>query len=132
MDEGDASKIDLLRNAYAALNRGDFDQALAKGNPEFELVGSGIEAPVKGLAAMRQWMEPDAFEEQRYEPRQFEVSGNKVLVRQHLFARGAGSGIELDIETWMVWTFDDDGLLLRAQVYALDEEDEARRAAASG
>jgi hypothetical protein len=74
-------------------------------------------------------MEPDAFKEQRYEPLAFEVSGNRVLMRQQLFARGAGSGIELDVVTWVVWTFDDDGLLLRGEVYPLDQEDEARRAA---
>ena len=43
-------------------------------------------------------MEPDAFEEQRIEPLDFRVEGKKVLVREHTQARGAGSGINLDVE----------------------------------
>ena len=67
---------------------------------------------------MREWMEPDAFEEQRIEPLQFEVNGNRVLMCQRTHARGAESGIELDIETWTVFTFDDDGLIARGEVYS--------------
>jgi hypothetical protein len=73
-------------------------------------------------------MEPDAFEEQRVEPLAFEVSGNRVLIHQRTTARGAGSGIELDIETWAVFTFDD-GLIVRGEYFALDQEAEARQAA---
>jgi hypothetical protein len=39
-------------------------------------------------------MEPDAFDERQIEPLEFSVQGNKVLVRKHTGARGAGSGIE--------------------------------------
>ena len=74
-------------------------------------------------------MEPDAFEEQRIEPLDFRVEGRKVLVHQHAQARGAGSGIELDIEYWTVWTFDDDLLVTRMESFLPHEESEALEAA---
>jgi len=55
--------------------------------------------------------------------------GNKVLVRQHARARGAGSGIELDIDSWVVWTMDDDGLATRLEFYLQHQEAEALEAA---
>jgi hypothetical protein len=54
----------------------------------------------------RDRMGPDAHEEQRIEPLELEVNGNKVLVRQRTHGRGAESGIELDIEIWVIWTLD--------------------------
>lgn len=70
-------------------------------------------------------MEPEAFEDQRIEPIEFRVNGNKVLVRQHTVARGAGSGIEVDVENWAVWTLDDDGLATRIESFLIHEESEA-------
>src|SRR4051812_39750074 len=73
----------------------------------------GGQPPLRGAGALRAWMEPDAFEEQRVEPLDFRIEGEKVLVRQRTQARGAGSGINLDLEVWTVWTFDDDLLVTR-------------------
>ena len=44
-------------------------------------------------------------------------------------ARGAASGIELEVVTWSVWSFDDDGLITRIEVYLDYEESKAREAA---
>ncbi len=74
-------------------------------------------------------MEPDAFAEQRIEPLEFRVNGDKVLVRQELFARGAGSGIELDVGSWAVWTLDDEGFIARGEMFMLDQEADALEAA---
>src|SRR3954447_17729939 len=108
MDERDAAMIDALRRAHEAFNRGDFDAAMQIAHPEVEFVPPGGQASLRGAEALRAWMEPDAFEEQRIEPLAFRVEGRKVLVHAHAQARGAGSGIELDIKNWTVWTFDDD------------------------
>ncbi len=121
--------IDALRRTFAAFNRGDFDAAVAIAHPEIEFVPPGGQAPLRGAAAVRAWMEPDAFEEQRIEPLDFRVQGNKALVRQHAQARGAGSGIELDIENWTIWTFDDDLLVTRLESFLPHEESEALGAA---
>jgi ketosteroid isomerase-like protein len=129
MDGRDAAMIDALRRTFEAFNRGDFDAAVAIAHPEIEFVPPGGQASLRGAAAVRAWMEPDAFEEQRIEPLDFRVQGNKALVRQHAQARGAGSGIELDIENWTIWTFDDDLLVTRLESFLPHEESEALEAA---
>ena len=125
MSQGNVEK---LRAVYEAFNRGDFDAAVKLARPDAEFVRPGLEAPLRGAAAIREWMEPDAFEEQRIEPLDFEVSGNRVLVRQRTIARGAGSGIELDVESWAVFTFDD-GLIARVEGFQRHQEAEALEAA---
>ncbi len=129
MDGRDAVMIDALRRTYEAFNRGDFDAAVEVAHPEMEMIPLGGQASLKGAAAVRAWMEPDAFEEQRIEPLDFRVEGNKVLVRQHAQARGVGSGINLDLEIWTVWAFDDDLLVTRAESYLPHQESEALEAA---
>ena len=44
-------------------------------------------------------------------------------------ARGAASGIEMDVLTWSVWTFDEEGLITRIAIFRDREEDKAREAA---
>ena len=73
-------------------------------------------------------MEPDAFESQVTEPLEIEIAGNRALIRQLRRARGAGSGIEMEVGAWAVWTFDDDGRVTRMENFLEHEEDEARRA----
>ena len=80
MDGREAAMIDALRRTFEAFNRGDFDAAVAIAHPEIEFVPPGGQASLRGAEALRAWMEPDAFEEQRIEPLDFKVEGNKVLV----------------------------------------------------
>ena len=129
MDERDAAMIDALRRVHEAFNRGDFDAAVQLAHPEVEMVPVGGQASLRGAAAVRAWMEPDAFEEQRIKPLDFRVEGNKVLARQHTQARGVGSGINLDQEIWTVWTFDDDLLVTRMESFLPQQEAEALEAA---
>ncbi len=121
--------IARLRRAYDAFNRQDFDAAMEIVHPEVEFNRPGGQAPVSGADAMREWMEPDAFEEQTIEPVELTVEGNKVLVLQHARARGAGSGIDLDILSWAVWTLDDAGLATRVDSYLHHDKAEALEAA---
>jgi ketosteroid isomerase-like protein len=132
MADRDEEIIAGLRRIYEAFNRGDFDAAAEIAHPDIEFVRPGGQSSVRGVAALRAWMEPDAFEEQRVEPLDFRISGNKVLVRQHARARGAGSGIELDIGSWAVWTLDDEGLVMRLEFYLHHQETEALEAAGVG
>ena len=129
MDGRDAAMIDALRRVLEAFNRGDFDAAVAIAHPEVEYVPVGGQASLRGAEALRAWMEPDAFEDQRVEPLDFAVGGEKVLVRLHTQARGAGSGIDLDLEMWIVWTFDDDLLVTRVEAFLPHQESEALEAA---
>jgi hypothetical protein len=74
-------------------------------------------------------MQPDAFEEQQLEALEFQVNGNKTLVRQRARGRGAESGIEVDVAFWSVWTLDDNGLATRLEFYLGHEQADALDAA---
>jgi ketosteroid isomerase-like protein len=120
--------IDRLRRAYDAFSRADFDAAVEFAHPDIEFVPPTGESH-RGIESFRKWMEPDAFDRQVVEPLEFLVSGNKVLVKQRIRARGAGSGIELEASSWGVWTVDEDGRAIRLQGFLEPQEAEARRAA---
>jgi ketosteroid isomerase-like protein len=124
----DEKMIAALRRLHDAFNRGDFESVVQLVRPDIELVRPGGLSPVKGSAALREWMEPDAIEEQRVEPLDFRVKGDKVLVREHLTGRGAGSGIEMDFVTCIVWTLDDHGLVKEVHGFLPHQEAEALEA----
>jgi ketosteroid isomerase-like protein len=121
--------ISRLRRAYEAFNRADFDAATKIAHPEIEFVPPGGQSSLRGADALREWMEPDAFENQQIQPVEFRMRGDKVLVHQLATARGAGSGIELNLDAWAVWTFDDDGRATRVQSFLPHQEIEALEAA---
>lgn len=125
----DEEMIAALRRFHEAFNRGDYDAAVQLAHPDIEIVRAGGMSPLKGVAALRELMEPDAFEEQRLEPLDFRVNGDKVLVREHVTGRGAGSGIEIDFVNCIVWTLDDHGLVKEIQAFLPHEEAEALEAA---
>jgi ketosteroid isomerase-like protein len=108
----------------------DFDRALALVHRDIVFVPPGDQPPYRGAERLRRWMEPDAFQEQvvkEFEP--IVVTDRTILGRQLIMARGAASGIELDVITWSVWTFDEGGLITRIEIYLDHEEDRAREAA---
>lgn len=73
-------------------------------------------------------MEPDAFESQILEPLFFQAADEKVLVHVNGRLRGAGSGIEMEVRSWAVWSFDEDERVTRIEVFLDHEEAAARRA----
>jgi ketosteroid isomerase-like protein len=123
------SKVKVIKGVYDAFNRGDFDAAIAIADPRIEFVRPGGQSSLIGAEALRTWMEPDAFETQVVDPLEFTVADTKVLVRQRLTAQGAGSGIEMDIESWTVWTLGNDGRVTRMEVFLDHQRDEALEAA---
>jgi ketosteroid isomerase-like protein len=125
----DEEMIAALRRFHEAFNRGDVEAVVQLVRPDVELVRAGGQSSIKGVAALREWMEPDAIEDARIEPLDFRVNGDKVLVRTHAMGRGAGSGIEVDVVGWAVWTLDDHGLVKKAQLFGPRQEAEALEAA---
>ena len=124
--------VETARRWLEAINGDseDFDRALALVHRDIVFVPPGDQPPYRGAERLRRWMEPDAFEEQKLKA--FEavvVTGRTILGKQLMTARGAASGIELDVITWSVWTFDEDGLITRIEIYRDHEEDKAREAA---
>jgi len=122
--------VEKAKRALGAVGAADYDSALALMHPDVELFPPGAQAPHKGVDSIRRWMKPDAFAEQLIDPLDFIDAGDrKVIGKQHIKARGAGSGIELEITSWSVWTFDDDGLITRLEIFLPHEEAKAREAA---
>jgi ketosteroid isomerase-like protein len=122
--------IERAKRLLEAVGRVDYEAAMELVHPQIELVPPGAQAPRKGAGRFRQWLEPDAFAEQVIQPLDF-VAGEegRVLSKQHIKARGSGSGIELEIESFTVWSFDEDGLITRVEIFLPHEEARARAAA---
>jgi ketosteroid isomerase-like protein len=121
--------VEVVRRWLEAISGGseDFDSALALVHRDIVLVPPGDQPPYRGAERVRRWMEPDAFQEhvvKTFDP--VVVTERTILGRQLVMARGATSGIELDVLTWSVWTFDEDGLITRIEIYLDREEDKAR------
>jgi len=120
--------IAALRRHNDAINRGDFDAAIELADPGIVFVRPGGLPELRGVEAVRAWMEPDAFESQRYELLDFEADGDRLLTRQTTMARGAGSGIEMEIEALTVWTFTQEGKVVRVEAFSPAEAEAAGRA----
>ena len=118
---------ETVRAGYEAFNRRDYDKVAELVHPDVVFVRPGAEPSLTGSDAFRAWMEPDAFDSQISEPTEVEIRGQKVLVHQRTAARGAGSGIEMEIDSWAVWSFDEDGTVTRIETYLDHEEADARR-----
>jgi ketosteroid isomerase-like protein len=121
--------LETIRAFYEVYNRRDFDHLPKPLHPDIEVVPSGDQAPIRGAARVRAWMEPDAFESQVIELLDLRPVGDKVLVRGHSTIRGAGSGIEAGFLFWAVWTFDGAGLTTRVEIFLDHQEAEALEAA---
>ncbi len=128
----DDEVIQRLQAGYEAFNRGDFDSVIALFHPDVEYIPVGGQGPIRGRDGFRAWMEPSAFDRQAVEAREITVNGDKALIRIHAAIRGAGSGIEMEVESWTVMTQDADGLVTRMEIFFLHEEAEAREAAGLG
>ena len=127
MGLSDEQKIERVSTLLTAMNAGEYDAAVELSHPEIVLVRPGGAGELRGREQLRGWMEPDAFESQVTEILEFEVEGDRVLARVHSRARGAGSGIEIDLGFWTVYTFDSEGSLTRVEIFLEYEEDLARR-----
>src|SRR5688572_15693810 len=128
----DDAMIARVREVMDAYSRRDFDAVVALNHPDVVIVRAGVLPPIHGVKALREWMEPDAFDSQAIEPLDFRVHGNRVIARQRSRIVGAGSGIETDFYSWSVWTLDDAGLVARLELFQEHEEDRAMDAAGLG
>ena len=85
--------------AADAVGLADYDAAIELAQPDVVLMRAGGAGEVRGIEALREWMEPDAFESQVTEHLGFQIHEERVLSRVRSHARAAGSGIEIDIDS---------------------------------
>ena len=76
-----------------------------------------------GREAVRAFLEPEVFDRARFEVVDAVEEGDVALVRGVFRARGAGSGIELDTEAYVVYRVRD-GLAYRVESWRLREDAE--------
>jgi hypothetical protein len=121
-------KVRRVHALIELLNAGRYGEAVELSNPDVVLVRAGAGGEIRGREKLREWMEPDAFESQVTEILSCEERGDGVIARVRSRARGVGSGIEIDIKAWLVFSLDPQGRFTRVQILLEHEEDEARRA----
>ena len=117
--------VQMLRDGYAAYNRGDYDVILDLIDENVEWVpppSSPEPEPLHGRQAALDFMRPDLFSEQHAEPKEIIEEGDRILVAAHVRARGSGSGVEIDDTVFHLW-FLKDGRVVRFEVHT--ERDEA-------
>jgi ketosteroid isomerase-like protein len=102
-----SARLDQLREAFEAINRGDFEAAGVRMAPDVELrPPSAPEQPIRGREAVVEWLRPDYFDRQRWEVRDLRENGDAVLVELDFIGRGRGSGIELRQPAWAVYEYE--------------------------
>jgi ketosteroid isomerase-like protein len=128
MGVAEGTWTERLREVIEALNRGDHETAIGYTHPDIEykrVDGSPQERDVvRGRGALREFLLPDAFESQVVEP--LEIFEGEDVVVAHVLVRnrGAGSGLEIEVETYLVYLIED-GLVRRVEAWR-GREDSAR------
>jgi ketosteroid isomerase-like protein len=118
--------IEVTRHGFEAYNTGDLDSLIAILHPEVELhadselINGGDFRGHEGFMRWNaDWVE--AWEEFRIEPRSVETfGGHCILADTHQVARGAGSGIDVEMDVFWVFEVEDD-LVVRMHLYASRE-----------
>jgi ketosteroid isomerase-like protein len=121
--------VERMQRGFTLYNEGDWDALREFIADDIVVERAGELPPLHGWDAFRQLLEPDAFEWQRMYPQDWTINCDKVVLRVRMHARGAASGLELDILGWQVWTVSD-GVVVRIQAFT--DEADARRAAGLG
>jgi ketosteroid isomerase-like protein len=78
---------------------------------------------IQGRDALRAHLQPEVFDRARFEVVEVVESGDTALVHGVFYARGAGSGIELDTQTYVVYRLRD-GLACRIENWRRREDAE--------
>jgi ketosteroid isomerase-like protein len=108
-----------IRHAYEAYSRGDFEPVLALLDVDVEWhppPDSLDPQPLIGREAVREYLAPNLFDEQRAEPEEILEREGRVLVVARTTIRGTASGISIEETNYHLWTVIDERAV-RFQVY---------------
>jgi len=119
--------VQRTRDFIEAYNRRDFDAATRDFDPDIEWVlpehqRSDSAIGVKGIIRFWEGLD-ETFDELQLRPQEYVDAGDCVATRLRHFARGKGSGLELDNELYhQVATFREDGTIVRMEYVTTWEE----------
>jgi ketosteroid isomerase-like protein len=120
--------IEVVRNATEAFGRGDLDGALAHAHPDLVSTrvhpdGAVFHGPDGFRRLLADWLE--GFTEWSFRSDDYIDAGNHVIVHQHQWGRGAGSGAVVEGDFWLVYAIAG-GKIIRLDIHA--DRDEALEA----
>jgi ketosteroid isomerase-like protein len=115
------SKVEIVKRFVDAFNRVDVDAVVADLDLDVELhewpTAPGARS-YRGPDGVRQALETwfEVWEWMRVEITELVENGDRVLVSMHQKAKGRGSEIEVEIDSYNVYTFDD-GKVTRMELF---------------
>ena len=117
--------VEIVKAAYDAYNREDWDALFKDAAPGFELDFSRAVGPWRGVFGLDQIRRVlgefrEAWESARLEPHEFIEAGDLVVVPSTLHVKGRG-GIEVVTRAAFVWTIRN-GAIERATMYQERQE----------
>lgn len=121
------NNVDIVREAYDAVNRGDLDMAVSCIAPDMEYVASGAVPGATGVFMGPEGVKEfiaglyEEFDEPRADVSELLDAGDQVLASATARGRGKLSGVETTWDTWQLWTVRD-GKLMRGQGFTSREE----------
>ncbi len=118
--------VEIIRKTYEAFAQGGMDAVLGRLHPKVELYpapdfpGPEVYRGHEGFVA---WLEQfgETFEDFRIEPDEFTSVGDQVLVPVRIGGRGKGSGADVEMRRFQVWTLRD-GKVVRVDAYQAKAE----------
>jgi ketosteroid isomerase-like protein len=115
--------VEIVRRMYELWGNEDWDGMVGLVDPDIEqhgtIGGLGEGHVSRGVDQIRQRYEDENIEvwdEHRMEPERFIDAGERVVVLQHEYQRGRGSGVEIEIDTATVFDLRG-GRIVRIQPY---------------
>jgi ketosteroid isomerase-like protein len=119
--------VDIVREAYEAVNRGDLDTAVSCIASHMEYVASGAVPGATGVFTGPEGVKEfiaglyEEFDEPRADVSELLDAGDRVLVSATARGRGKLSGVETTWDTWQLWTLRE-GKLVRGQGFTSRDE----------
>jgi ketosteroid isomerase-like protein len=111
--------VEIVQKVFAALNRGDREEAIGLAHPEVVLDATRSVFNPKtyyGRDGLRQWLTDtnETWEGMHTEQNEFIDAGDRVAVIGRLVGKGKGSGVEVGSPNGTILTIRD-GLVIRSE-----------------
>jgi ketosteroid isomerase-like protein len=105
-----SANVETVRRGYEVLNSRDLDALFELADPEFALDNSRLvfnPDTYRGRAGMERWVTETAgvWDELRLTPTELTEVGDNVVAAVTVRGKGKGSGVDVEMPLFAVWTF---------------------------